>query len=429
MEQTQSSTLLNHVDEAIGSSQYERALRLLLSNFPKFEDTALLRERIATVLADNGRKKAAFEILQLTGRHWANSGQPMRGIACAQHMNRINPDTSVLLDHIATLYNIRSPFLSKKARPASLLDTTCEIDLSGRNPATGLKALLDLATERARDKRGVNGQPKSLAPIPLMSVLPLNKLRRLLDYIDYDVYGRPEIVMDATHASHDLLWTATPDVVVTSGSEKMRLPTGSLIGLGGFGPSGRIPDVEIVARTGSEILRLSSERIADLTRQFSDFQNRLATLRRHAMTERLLAAHPVFEGLSERESIDILSKFVGIRVYRGDRVIQQNGMTPGLFIVLDGQIDIVRTDEDWEITIATLAEGEIFGEVGLVSEQPAIAACVVQKPGHLLRLNPEDYHSVVDSHPQIGAYIEDLAHQRMRDVQTTLSANDLAEVE
>lgn len=420
------SQLMFAINEALRRSDHTRSLRLILNNFANVPESALLRERVALVLAEKGRKKEAVEILELAGRHFANAGYPARAIAAAKQMMSLKPDTTNLLDHIATLYNIRSPFTSLDA-PSHAMPEPDAIDLDAGEPRLEVDDLLDLATERSLDKKGLASQPGELPAIPLLSLLPKETFRQVLDHIEYELFDQVQPILEKSKALDELVWTASEDVVLEDGDHAMYLPAGSLIGLSSFGQSGRASEVDVLSQPGSEVVRLSADAIRAVSAQVPDFPSRLATLRRHAMTERLIERHPMFEQLDADERVEVIEAFMGMRVKRGEVIIRQNTPSPGLFIILDGEVDIVRQDQDWEITVATLRAGDVLGEIGLVADKPAIAGCVMTHAGHLLHLSRDDFHELGERFPSVRQYTAQLADERLN--EAVLSAADLAEVD
>lgn len=429
MEPNSLSELMTAINEALDDGAHERALRIILTNFGIVPDPAPLRERVAMILAEKGRKKEAVEILQMVGRHYANAGYPARSISVACQMRSLQPDTTNLLDHIATLYSIRSPFIMEGTPLMPLPGPTGELELSGEEPGLDEDDLIELASERALDTRGIITQPASLPPVPFLSLLPEETLRRALDFFEYEVFAQIQQVNDRSRAVQELIWTVSDDIIMREADETYLLPSGAMLGLAGFGQSGRPPEVDIVSVPGSEIVRIPNEKMQKVEDEYPDFPNRLATLRRHAMTERLLERHPIFIDLDDDERIDVIGSFSGMRVGKGEKVIHQNTPSPGLFIILDGRVDIVRDDDDWEITIATLGSGDVFGEIGLVADQPAVAGCLMNSPGHLLHLPREEFDALARKFPSIARYTTRLAEERLQDVQSTLSSQDLSEVD
>ncbi len=420
---------LTRVDVALEQDQLTRALRLILSNFSKFPDSSPLRERVALALAQRGRKKEAVAIYELVARHYANAGHPTRCLASIKQMTALQPDMTMLLDHFSALYSVRSPYLDAEADASSPTLPTEPLDLSGKEPQLPEDDLLDLAVERAQQKRGLASQPKQLPALPLLSTLPTETLRRVLDRIDYEIFPETQPVLSAGEVSADLLWTVDDTLLVRHDDTYSRIPSGALLGLGGFGRPASKNEHTVTSTPGAEVLRLSKASIDAISAQHSDFPNRLATLRRFALTERMLSSHALFEPLEGNERVALIERFVGLHIRKGEPLIKQEAGSPGLFIILEGRVDIVRKDDEWEITIATLGAGEVFGEIGLVSSKPAVAGCVSATDSFMLFLERSEFDAAAAEHPALARFAVRLAEERLADVGSTLSAEDLAEIE
>jgi CRP-like cAMP-binding protein len=429
MELTQYISLLAKVDDAIEAGDFEPALELMLANFDHVSESVLLRERAAIVLASCGRKKEAVGVWDRVGRHWANTGHPTRSIAAIKQMQALRPDTTVLLDHFTALYNIRSPYLDQQAELPQVSAPTAELNLEPDLVYVDQYELLDRVFAEATNTDSLVDEPQSLPPLPLLSLLPSQALRRVLDHLEYEVFAQAEPVLQEGQMCEDIIWTVTADFTIEGHDPRLRLPSGALLGLNSFGRSATPARHDVLGRKNSELLRLKKGAIAELNAELGDFDNRLVTLRRHSLTEGLLERHPMFADLGTNERVALIRRFTGLRVATGESLIEQGAKSPGIFLVLDGQVDIVRREDGWEITIATLSAGDVFGEVGVVSDQPTLAGCVMTTPGHLLFLSRDDFGSVADDHPAVAKYAVNLANERMSEVEETLSAQDLAEVD
>lgn len=420
------------IDDAIEAGNLVKALRLILSNFAKFPDSAPLRERVAQALARKGRKQDAITILEAVARHYANAGHPTRSLSAIKQLQALGHGTSVLEDHFSTLYAIKSPYLIEEPTDfKEVPNPTSQLDLSGREPQVNEQELIALAIERSNQSHGLLSVPpvKGLPPVPLLSLLPFEALRRVVRALDYELILGAQTLLKPEDTADELIWTVSANLLIRQEEEHWRIPSCALLGINGFGAV-PVPNEYLVNSTRSaEILRLSAERIEELDRELGDFKNRLATLRRHALSERLMSAHPLFTALGEQERRELMEQFIGLHVEENTIPISQGGSTPGLFILLDGQAEVVRNDDSWEITIATLEPGEVFGEIGLVSSIPATAGVVTTSPCVLLFLSKEKFEQYAQKYPPVARYAARLASERLKESDESLSADDLIEIE
>jgi len=84
----------------------------------------------------------------------------------------------------------------------------------------------------------------------------------------------------------------------------------------------------------------------------------------------------------------------------GAEVFAQGVSSPGLFIVLHGQAEVwARGDGGERIRLATLTEGDAFGEFSLLTGQPTTAAVRMPEGGALLHLSAANFERL---RPQLG---------------------------
>jgi CRP-like cAMP-binding protein len=428
MDRFEAVELFTQIDAALDQEEFVRAARLIVANFDALADPAPLRERTAQILAANGYEDRAVEVYQTVGLHYANSGQPARAIAVAARIDRLDRDPAGLLDRFTALYNVDSPFLDPGQTHGTFQPP---IDQLVTDPkSTDMPSdLMGVAAERALESGFLAREPSEyLPPLPLLSQLPSEHLEKVLEALEFRTFSDLVPVVDPETSGGELIWTVTDDLTLGEQDPEFRLLPGTLLGMSAYGPSSSAPDEPVFARSGSEILSLPARAVAELSETIPDFADHLARLARRAFIEGLLSEHPMFASVSEQGREQLLEEFEGLHLSEGTRVVRQDTESPGLFLILDGEVDVVRQDEDWEITVETLGPGSVFGEVGLVSDQPTQANVVTTRPGHLLHIPDDDFDDVAAEHPGLAKYAVNLAQQRMADMETTLSASDLAEL-
>lgn len=405
-------SLLFTIDDAIEVGNVARAAQLLLANWHHLPDNAPLRERAATLLASLGHSREAIEIYERIAIHYAHAGFPTRSLAALKQMQALQPDRTGALDRFAELYNIRSPYLSSHRSQPDVALPTAPLQLETADMPDDEQQLLAQLVERAFDPASLAAEPADELPaLSLLSLLPAETLRRVLDFLDYEIFAHAQPVISPDYRTSELAWTASSDMTLPHAEKGMRLPAGTLLGLNAFGQAAAPPRHTVMSQRGSELLRLSHTSIARLCEEFPDFLNRLTTLRRHALTEGLLCRHELFSTLDPQERIELAANFIGLRIAQGEQLLYQAEPGPGLFVILDGTIEITR-NHTADAPIATLSAGDILGEISLVTNQPASANAIMSTPGHVLFLAREDFNRALERHPTLASYTNSLAMKR-----------------
>jgi len=115
---------------------------------------------------------------------------------------------------------------------------------------------------------------------------------------------------------------------------------------------------------------------------------------------------PVFEDLKPKE-MEVIEKLVHHRMYKPDEyVFRRNAPGEGLYIILQGKIDILTESEDGEMNlVASLKEGDFFGDLSLLDMEPRSAHAISRDHSELLGFFHPDLTGILKRNPNLGAKI------------------------
>src|SRR5690606_36461610 len=100
----------------------------------------------------------------------------------------------------------------------------------------------------------------------------------------------------------------------------------------------------------------------------------------------LLARMRLFRPLSDRELLRVLQVTDVVSYDEGEYIMNQGQNGEELFIVLDGQVEVIRG----ESVIATLEQGAHVGEMALVRNQPLSASVRAKGAAELMVIRRRD---------------------------------------
>jgi CRP/FNR family transcriptional regulator, cyclic AMP receptor protein len=119
----------------------------------------------------------------------------------------------------------------------------------------------------------------------------------------------------------------------------------------------------------------------------------------------------LFQDLTQSE-VDFLSQLVHIRHYQaGEAIFRQGDSGVGMYLILNGTVDIIMHDpssesankEDNEIFITRLEKGDFFGELSLVEEPSYRSATAVSlSPSILVGFFKPDLLQIIQRNPLTG---------------------------
>ena len=122
---------------------------------------------------------------------------------------------------------------------------------------------------------------------------------------------------------------------------------------------------------------------------------------------------PLFEGLSPEKTLALQAVAQRRSFKRGEIIFHKGDPGATLFLILHGQVKIVLpSDGGDEAVLAVLDEGDFFGELSLLDEEPRSATVVATIPTQTLVLHREQFLVFLMSNPdQAIALLKVLCHR------------------
>lgn len=146
--------------------------------------------------------------------------------------------------------------------------------------------------------------------------------------------------------------------------------------------------------------------------------NETAAKKQFAAISKLLLNLPMFKSFNQTSMARLLSHFqlehihdLGFKSYKYRDVIVSKGQ-PGthLYIIIAGKVAVV---DDQDNTITYLCNGEVFGEMSLISGKPVGATVKAVSPTTVFRLDSKDFKSILSKFPALQSYFNTLLTRRL----------------
>ena len=100
----------------------------------------------------------------------------------------------------------------------------------------------------------------------------------------------------------------------------------------------------------------------------------------------------VFRGLTPTQLTDVADRMAK-RVYaEGDTIIRVGEPGTEFFLISDGAVEVIREGRE----VARLGQGDVFGEVALISGEPRNATVVATEPVEVFVLASDDFKAAID---------------------------------
>ena len=146
-------------------------------------------------------------------------------------------------------------------------------------------------------------------------------------------------------------------------------------------------------------------------------QSRLERKRAEEIQERVAALKGVelFQALTEEERRSLASRLRVAPFVRGEAMTRQGAKAHWLYLITRGDAEVrVSIDGNLSEQIATLHQGNFFGEMGMMTGEPRSATVIALTDVECYRVDKEAFNDILKQRPEIAEDIsEQLARRRV----------------
>jgi cAMP-dependent protein kinase regulator len=283
------------------------------------------------------------------------------------------------------------PPAERDSRPPAAAPARDELDFSG---------LMDDAPPPAPRR-------PQLDSIPLFSSLEAGELRRLIEGVEVRDFAAGEIILRQGDPGGSLFVVVEGEVdVLVEGPPRRRVAT--LGARAFFGELGLITDfprsATVQAKGAVQCLEISRELMAGVIANSPEVLRTILRFFRDRMVDRLLATSPLFTHFSAEDARTLAGRFKFLELEAKTRVIHEGKPAPGLFMLLCGELMLVRSEQP----VVLLTPGELFGAMSPKSAAPAKASADTRSKCWVLELEREDFEEILLKYPALPELLAEL---------------------
>lgn len=313
-----------------------------------------------------------------------------------------------------------------EAAPARHAHTFTELELEGDS----LLHAVETAAAVGLEQRGQEAEPTSdeeqmealeeiriepgaLPKIPLFSDLPEEAFIALFERCPLKRLEPGELVIQqgSLGDSFFVICAGSVKVYRVDGEQRRDIATlneGAFFGeMALLSGAARTASVE-AATEDTQLLEISAPILTELSLKHPPVASALKKFCRQRLLTNVMSSSALFAPFSRTERRSLVERFRARDVQKGDVLIKEGNRSDGMYIVLSGEIEVRLGQRP----VAALKEGDIFGEMSLLTKAPATATCAAARRTSLLRLPREDFDQIVLSHPQILVLVSELTDER-----------------
>lgn len=125
---------------------------------------------------------------------------------------------------------------------------------------------------------------------------------------------------------------------------------------------------------------------------------------------KMLERVPIFSGLSQKELRSIASSSKEKKFQAGQTMVSEGESGVGFFLIIEGRAEVRSGGK----VLSRLEQGQFFGEMTLLDEQPRSADVMAVDPTKCLVFTVWDFHGMIRTYPKMAREIMKEMARRLR---------------
>jgi uncharacterized protein YhbP (UPF0306 family) len=126
--------------------------------------------------------------------------------------------------------------------------------------------------------------------------------------------------------------------------------------------------------------------------------------------------YSVFRDLPEQEVETLATQLRTVEVSAGDVVVRQGAPADKFFIIIDGEVEVIREDEGEARKLATLKRGQFFGEIAILRNTPRMATVKALTPTTLFAMERHDFQGLLAQSMGTTQDFDRVIQQRLEEI-------------
>ena len=135
---------------------------------------------------------------------------------------------------------------------------------------------------------------------------------------------------------------------------------------------------------------------------------------------------PLFAALPHALTSRLASRAADINV-NANEWVAHDGDPPYFWVLLEGELEALKTVAGVPRQVTTFDPGEFFGEVPLMLGAPAFASLRALRPSRLARIEPNDFHAMITESPEAGAILAQTLVRRVNFIRDAYAASSVTQ--
>jgi len=404
--------IFNTVNKLVKERDFARAIFELRRALSIDKTNLSLKAKLAEVYAVSGDASNAIIIYSELAREYASKGFLIQAIAANKKIMEIDPEHVDTQKQLAKLY----------AQKAKNLLKSEEIKKENEKEEV-VEELVEVVESPVEEIR-------ELPRFPLFSDLPQDAFIDIVKRLKSRTYQKQSLIFKEGDSGDSIFLVASGKVSIykrdPSGKQVLlrTINEGDFFGEFSYFANAK-RNVSAISAEDTNLLELTGEEIDNMIESFPAVKSALIEFYKKRVLDAILGVTPVFRELPFNEREKFLPRFELLIIKKDDDIVREGEPGDAMYVIVSGLVEVWTKRGNRKIVLATLKEGDFFGEISLITGDVRTATVTALKETRLMKLKKSDFDDIASRYPRVLEVTKSVLDKRLEDTITTvISAED-----
>ncbi len=406
-----SEKVFETIKELIRKGDFAKAIFEIKKSLSLDKANLALKAKLAEVYSISGDSSNAIIIYSELAREYASRGFLIQAIAANKKIIEIDPDHVDTQKQLAKLY-------AQKAK--KVLQTEAPEQVRGETVEELKKEVITRESEAL----------KEIPKFPLFSDLSQDEFIEIINRLKSNSMPAQTLIFKEGDSGDSIFLVVSGRINIykkdPSGRQVLlrTINEGDFFGEFSYFANAK-RNVSAVSATDVQLLELTREEIDDMIESFEGVKSALVEFYKTRVLDSILGVTPVFRELPYSEREKFLPKFELVIIGKDEDIVREGEIGEAMFVIVSGTVEVWTKRGGKKIVLATLREGDFFGEISLVTGETRTATVTALKETRLMKLKKRDFDEIANRYPRVLEITKKVLDRRLEDTITTvISAED-----
>ena len=161
------------------------------------------------------------------------------------------------------------------------------------------------------------------------------------------------------------------------------------------------------------LLEIPRKAINELKNKDPKVENILFKYYQRRALDIILSTSKTFSSLDENLRKTIISHIHLIKFQPYETIIKQGEYGSSMYIIKSGVVEVYKEEGDEQIKLAELREGDVIGEIGVLTGQKRTATVIAKTEVELMELKKEDIDVIISKYPNFLNILKEITQERL----------------